>query len=349
MNRSLRSNPIAGFIDSKTFTEGKQKSSTHQNLFAGAVKEKIEIDPLQNMIQRKSSIFGSEVLLPSFRQKNSQQVKRDEKQENEFANSAFVKHNKGDLHIVIKKDGDEDQDSVSLASSGLNSSESSSDNDVSSPKFIISPDNKVKLSWDLYICVILLFECSVNPVIIAFDFELGSTMSKIAVLIDISFAIDIITTFRSAYRDDDYKLVQDPKKLALNYIFGWLFIDILAIINFEWFIKGNADNSNTANFNSLARALKIGKLAKIIRMTRLVRFLKIFKERNKLLKYLHNILKIDAALERLFFFIMIFFIFGHILSCLWLLIAFYHYERDDDEWLKDNWITEKALEDLSET
>ena len=124
-------------------------------------------------------------------------------------------------------------------------------------------------------------------------------------------------------------------------------IDLLAIINLQWFITGEASDNN---YNNLARALKIGKLAKLIKMTRLIRFLKIIKERNKLLKYLHNILHIDAALERLFFFFLVFIIFGHILSCLWLTIAFYNYDRDTGEWSTDNnWILAKEYEEMTET
>ena len=65
---------------------------------------------------------------------------------------------------------------------------------------------------------------------------------------------------------------------------------------------------NTGNFNNLARVARIGKLYKIIRMTRLVRMLKIVKERNKLVKYLNEILKIGIGFERFLFYILIFFV-----------------------------------------
>lgn len=211
----------------------------------------------------------------------------------------------------------------------------------------IHPNNKYKLIWDLYICLLLLFECSYNPIIIAFDFNMAPWLQTFTTIIDISFGIDIILTFRQAYYNENNKLVQDPRVLAVNYLFGWLLIDLLAIINLQWFMSGE-DTAN--NYNNLARALKIGKIAKLIKMTRLIRFLKIIKERNKLLKYLHNILHIDAALERLFFFLLVFIIFGHILSCLWLTLAFYHYDRDSGEWTTDlNWILAKDYEDMTET
>ena len=60
------------------------------------------------------------------------------------------------------------------------------------------------------------------------------------------------------------------------------------------------------NYNRLARVSRIGKLYKIIRMTRMVRMLKIVKERNKLVKYMNEILKIGVGFERLIFMMMIF-------------------------------------------
>jgi hypothetical protein len=56
----------------------------------------------------------------------------------------------------------------------------------------------------------------------------------------------------------------------------------------------------------LARVARIGKLYKIVRMTRMVRMLKIVKERNKLVKYLNELLKIGIGFERLLFIFLIF-------------------------------------------
>ena len=54
-------------------------------------------------------------------------------------------------------------------------------------------------------------------------------------------------------------------------------------------------------------------------MTKLLRILKIVKERSKLLKYLNELLKIGLGFERLLFFMIIFFILCHFLSCIWII------------------------------
>ena len=45
--------------------------------------------------------------------------------------------------------------------------------------------------------------------------------------------------------------------------------------------------------------------------------LKIVKERNKLVKYLNEVLKIGVGFERLLFFVLIFFVLCHIVTCFW--------------------------------
>jgi hypothetical protein len=64
-------------------------------------------------------------------------------------------------------------------------------------------------------------------------------------------------------------------------------------------------------------------------MTRLVRMLKIVKERNKLVKYLSELLKIGVGFERLLFFVLLFFVFCHIVACLWIFSARFNGNHND--------------------
>lgn len=66
----------------------------------------------------------------------------------------------------------------------------------------------------------------------------------------------------------------------------------------------------------MVRIARIGRLYKLVKLTRLLRVLKIFKDQNKLIKKLTGFLKIGIGFERLFFFMMIFLLALHILSCL---------------------------------
>jgi hypothetical protein len=139
--------------------------------------------------------------------------------------------------------------------------------------------------------------------------------------------MDIIIIFNSAYYDLDMNLIDDRKKIVKNYLKGWFAVDFLAIIPFDQVLAGF-----TSNVNGIVRIARVGRLYKLVKLTRLLRILKIMKEKSKLMKYLNDFLKIGHSLERLLFFLIIFFILCHIASCLWLMIASYTDENFKGTW-----------------
>lgn len=78
---------------------------------------------------------------------------------------------------------------------------------------------------------------------------------------------------------------------------------------------------STDNYQDFARIARLGRMYRLIKMTRLLRILKIVKDRSKVMKYLNDFLKIGLGFERLFFFIIIFIILAHIVSCIMVITA----------------------------
>ena len=146
---------------------------------------------------------------------------------------------------------------------------------------------------------------------------------------DALFGIDIIVVFMSEYYDGDMNLISNHKLIAINYVKGWFFIDVLAIIPFEIIITNVAKG-----MNNLARIAKMGRLYKLVKLTRLLRILKVMKEKSKLMKYLNQFLKVGLSFERLFFFMLMFLMLCHIGACLWVMIAAFHSEDYIGTWLE---------------
>jgi hypothetical protein len=96
----------------------------------------------------------------------------------------------------------------------------------------------------------------------------------------------------------------------MGYFKSWFMIDVISIIPFDVILT-------YGQFGRMSRIARIGKLYKIIRMARMVRLLKIVKERNKLVKYLNEILRIGVGFERLMFMMLIFMVLQHIAACVW--------------------------------
>lgn len=148
-------------------------------------------------------------------------------------------------------------------------------------------------------------------------------------VIDILFGLDVIIIFNSAYYDIETNLIDKRRQIAMNYVQGWFIIDILAIIPFDLILEAT-------DFNQMIRVARVGRLYRLVKLTRLFRILKIMKEKNKLLKYINQFLKIGLGFERLIFFVLIFLILCHICACLWIIMAAIINDNDyEGTWLWD--------------
>ena len=102
------------------------------------------------------------------------------------------------------------------------------------------------------------------------------------------------------------------------------------------------------------RFARIGKLYRLVKLTRLLRVFKILKNKNKVLKMFQDLLKVSIGFERLFFFVLMFLILVHIVTCLWIMLAQF-FKLEDHEIDNENDIYSGtwmhifvAKEDLSE-
>jgi hypothetical protein len=177
------------------------------------------------------------------------------------------------------------------------------------------PEDTYKANWDLCITLVLIFTCMVTPYNISFNEVETNGWKIVNGVIDTLFLIDIICSFFQSYYDEDFGIIEDRWEIAKSYLYSWFLVDVLAIFPFEQVLT--SANSG-ANLNDMVRVARIGRMYKLIKLTKLLRILKIVKERSKLVKYVNEILKVGAGFERLFFFVLMFLMVCHIVSCLWV-------------------------------
>lgn len=167
--------------------------------------------------------------------------------------------------------------------------------------------------------LVLIITCLITPVRLAFldTYETESlTWIIIQWIIDFLFLMDIIIIFNSAYYDEYFQIIEDRKQIAKEYLTGWFMVDTLAIIPFDVIL-------NATDFNQLIKFARIGRLYKLVKLTRLLRVFKIMKDKGKFLKFFTDLLKVGLGFERLFFFILLFLIMSHIVTCLWIMIPMF--------------------------
>lgn len=183
-------------------------------------------------------------------------------------------------------------------------------------RFVIQFDNKIKILWDIFFALLLLFIIFYYPVFLAFCFEQTDSKefwSTLNDLIDILFGIDIILTFFTNIVDIDGNIINNHKDIALNYITGWFIVDLVAIFPFQRIIM-----SPRASTNILLRLLRIPKLLRVLRMNKIGNMLdSIMKNYLKSqAKFKRFIGSINKRILSLINFVAILLLLIHLLACL---------------------------------
>lgn len=120
----------------------------------------------------------------------------------------------------------------------------------------------------------LLYVASYVPFSICFDSE-SAFGNTIDIIVDVYFFVDILINFVSAYEDEVSGLpVISLKKIALRYMTGWFFIDLLAVLPVKLFEDAlNGDGSQL----KLARLARLPRLYRLLRILRMLKMLRIFR------------------------------------------------------------------------
>ena len=188
------------------------------------------------------------------------------------------------------------------------------------------PNSRFKAFWEIFITFVLIFTCLVTPYRIALVDKDNSNWKVTNIVVDVLFFLDMIFTFCTAYQDENFQMLDDRKKIAIRYLRGWFLIDFLAIVPFSYFTK-------TEDVNHMVRLSRFTRMYKLIKLTRLLRILKIVKEKNKIMKFMTDALRIGLGFERLAIFLISSTMILHIVACLWIMIAKLYGEEDANTWM----------------
>ena len=83
------------------------------------------------------------------------------------------------------------------------------------------------------------------------------------ILVDVLFLCDIIITCFLAYYDKENDLITSRRTIFLNYLSGWMIIDILGILPISYF------TGDGKSYNNLIRISRLPRLFKLVKLTRL--------------------------------------------------------------------------------
>lgn len=125
-----------------------------------------------------------------------------------------------------------------------------------------------RVYWDLFMMILAIYNCFVIPIQISFNPPVfnGPIFLVINSIIDILFAVDIVVLFRTTYIDSDTgEEIFFSKKIAINYIKGRFWMDLLATIPFDTIIESiNPGSAQEIQLSGLLKLIRITRLTKII-------------------------------------------------------------------------------------
>ena len=134
-------------------------------------------------------------------------------------------------------------------------------------RFIIRHNSKFRMRWDLFIIVLVLYNCVLIPFQLAFSGQYDSTPSDdFGYIVDLMFVFDVIFNFRTTYINSKLGIeVTKGKDIAKNYMKSWRFyFDTVSVMPFELlyelFVGDSSGNLKMFDLMKLIRLLRLGRI-----------------------------------------------------------------------------------------
>ena len=172
----------------------------------------------------------------------------------------------------------------------------------------------------LIICSFVCVYCAVLSKVCLHwnDYSLPVALCLFEVCVDIIFAVDILVNFLTAYYDpDSNKIITELRLIALRYLKGYFFVDVLAILPFSYIIFASP-LLITSNLGTLSRLSKLGKFLTALTLTKA---LKAFKLHQFLMKLETKYFIIHRGMSRFLKIMMLVLLTAHFAGCFWYLVG----------------------------
>lgn len=179
------------------------------------------------------------------------------------------------------------------------------------PNYIILPLSSKKLTWDLFLCLVILFQSWFIPLDLGFNQEcfLNATGVEVMFIFTVTtfvlFFIDIGLTFFTALENEKGEYVYDLKQIAISYISKTFLIEVAANFPFEYMISF----SNNVCWTTSISTNKYMLIVRFVRIIKLVKINDIIEKHTPA-----NLISIVRLLKIILFYFLIIHIMGSIFT-----------------------------------
>jgi hypothetical protein len=152
---------------------------------------------------------------------------------------------------------------------------------VEKSPFILFPDNRIKVVWDLIGMVFIIYQGILVPFRICFEAQAFGALGVFELIQDFYFLLDIILTANTGYYHKG-NLILLRTLIILNYLKLWFWLDLAASFPYSMLVNldeyFNLDEELNSSITTKApQILRILKFMRFMRFLRLIRVLKLKK------------------------------------------------------------------------
>ena len=196
---------------------------------------------------------------------------------------------------------------------------------------LIHPESGFKVAWDIVISLFIVYSCLSVPFRIGFNEEAVGFFKGLDILVDISFGLDILFSFRTAYYDSKDTLQWGSCKIASHYLRGGFALDIVSTVPFDFLLKAAiTGNSALLRSTKLLRALRLIRLLRLMRLIKLGKFFSRFSEDVTVNQSFLQLGKMSGVIG----------VCGHLLACAWYWVSQF---GDGPNWVEVNGVDQMTL------
>ena len=210
--------------------------------------------------------------------------------------------------------------------------------DISQARCVFLPDSLFKRRWNLYIAVLLIYTGIFVPLRIAFYDKVDLWVIIVECFVDLSFLIDIVFSFTSAFDRRDGQVETRHRKIANRYFKGWFFIDLIStlptqLLEVEWGSDVDFEDATNVKLMRLARIPRIYKILRLLRLLKMLRFL----SQNKQISKFTELFQLQGGSQQLVIVATGVLFLTHTTACLWFM------QSKLNDFPCDSWVTLEGI------
>ncbi|GMF41997.1 unnamed protein product [Phytophthora fragariaefolia] len=96
--------------------------------------------------------------------------------------------------------------------------------------YLFHPQEPAIVLWQFFVGIGIIYSIIVVPFRLGYDVDATGGWYVLEMIIDGFFLVDIVINFRTAYFDEERRLIYDPRTLFWRYAKGWFVLDLISTV-----------------------------------------------------------------------------------------------------------------------